>query len=214
MIEFFFAGFATGIGPCVLHIAPILGFFTAGQGWRKGIVSGLAFSLSRLLGHTLLGAGAGLIGYSLLRYLEAGALVAWVRMGASFFIIFLGMLIILRHEPRIHLCQTLNRHFVHKPLLSMALLGFLVSITPYCAPFLGVLTYIAFTVQDPLLGAFYSFFFGLGSVVSLLILGPLAGILPQLVFKNPRIFEISRLGCGALLLLFGVRLLLIAFGGL
>ncbi|MFW0859551.1 MAG: sulfite exporter TauE/SafE family protein [Dehalococcoidia bacterium] len=213
MVEVFFFGLLTGIGPCVIHIAPMLGFFAAGEGWRKGIVAALAFSFSRLLGHTLLGAGAGLIGISLVSYLGAGELVAWARIGASSFIIFLGMLIILGKQPRVHLCQTLNRYFVHKPLLSMALLGFLVSITPYCAPFLGVLTYIVM-MGDVWLGALYSFSFGLGAVVALLILGPLAGLLPRLVFKTPRIFEFFRRGCGALLLLFGIRLLLTAIGGL
>jgi len=216
MGEFFLAGLGSGMGACVIHCAPMLGFFAAGKGWRQGIVSALAFSFSRLLGHALLGAGAGLVGFSLVSALEAGGFVAWVRIGASSFIIFLGVLIILGKEPRVHLCQTLNRYFVHSPIVSMALLGFLVSITPSCAPFLGVLAYIAFAIGDVWLGALYSFIFGLGAAVvtPLLILGPLAGLFPRLVFKTPLIFQFFRRACGALLLLFGIRLLLITLGGL
>ena len=92
----------------------------------------------------------------------------------------------------------------------MALLGFLIGIVPYCAPFLGILTYIAFTVKDPLFGALYGLSFGLGSALltPLLIAGPLAGLLPKLVFRNTVVFEAFKRVSGIILLLFGVRLIL------
>ena len=71
-------------------------------------------------------------------------------------------MVILGKEPRFHFCQALSQHTVNDSTKSMALLGFIVGVAP-CAPLLGILTYIAFSVKDSLLGAFYAFCFGFGT---------------------------------------------------
>ncbi len=95
----------------------------------------------------------------------------------------------------------------------MALLGFIVGVAP-CAPLLGVITYIAFSVKDALLGAAYAFCFGVGAsiVTPVLALGILSSIIPRLLFKNPRILDIFRQSCGLLFVFFGARLIMDSVG--
>ena len=124
-----------------------------------------------------------------------------------------GVLVMLGKEPRFHLCRALSQHTVNDSTKSMALLGFIVGVAP-CAPLLGILTYIAFSVQDSLLGAAYAFCFGVGTAIitPIVLLGVLSSVVPRLLFKNPKILDIFRRSCGLLLVFFGARLIVDATG--
>lgn len=213
----FVTGLAVGIGPCMLHCAPALAFYVTGTAldWRAGFKAALTFSLARLSAHTLLGALAGGMGLRLVTHLREEAFVSWVQLGAAAFVVLLGALIIMGRNPHIHLCQYLSRHTLQNSTLSMALLGFLIGIVPYCTPFLGILTYIAFAIKDIHYGALCGLAFGLGaSLISpLLIVGPVAGMLPKL-FQSPLPLEIFRRASGVILLLFGITLALTVAGRL
>lgn len=207
----FVTGLTLGISQCMISWAPVLALYVAGtaEGWQAGLKAALVFSLSRLLTYTLLGALAGGIGMRLVTHFQEEAFIFWVQFGAVAFIFLLGILIIIGRNPHIRLCQYLSRHTLKNSTLSMALLGFLIGIVPYCAPFLGILTYIAFALRDIPLGALCGLAFGLGAalITPLLVIGPLSGILPKL-FKNPLLLEVFRRASGIILLLFGIRLVL------
>ncbi len=207
----FITGLTVGMGYCVFACAPVVALYVAGttDGWRAGLRATLAFSLARVSAYTLLGALAGGIGMSLVTNLQEEAFASWVQLGAAAFVILLGALIAIGHHPHMHLCHYLSRHTVQKSTLSMALLGFLIGIVPYCAPFLGILTYIAFALGDIPLGAMCGLAFGLGAalVTPLLVVGPAAGLLPRL-FKTPVLLQIFRHASGGILLLFGIRMVL------
>lgn len=136
--------------------------------------------------------------------------------GAGIFVSLVGVLMLWGKEPRLHLCQLLMRHTINDSTMSMDLLSFVVGIASYCAPFLGILTYIAFTIKDPLAGAFYALCFGLGTaiVTPLIAMGILASVLPRVLFKSPKILGIFKRSCGLLSLLFGARLIISAIRGL
>ncbi len=209
----FVTGLTVGVGSCMLACAPVVALYVAGttDGWRAGLRATLVFSLARLSAYTLLGAIAGGIGMGLVSHLREEVFVSWVQLGAAAFVVLLGLLIAVGHHPHVHLCQYLSRHTVQNSTLSMALLGFLIGIAPYCAPFLGILTYIAFALRDIPLGALCGLAFGLGAalITPLLVVGPAAGILPR-VFKTPILLQIFRRASGVILLLFGMRLVLTA----
>jgi len=213
----FVTGLTLGISQCMLSCAPLLALYVAGtaEGWRAGFKAALIFSLSRLLAYTLLGALAGAIGMRLVNYFQEEAFVSWTQFGAAAFLLLLGILIIMGRNLHLHLCQYLSRHTLKNSTFSMALLGFLTGLAPYCAPFLGILTYIAFALRDIALGALCGLAFGLGAalITPLLVIGPLAGILPKL-FKNPLLLETFKRASGVILLLLGVRLILTAVGRL
>ncbi len=207
----FVTGLTVGVGSCMLACAPVVALYVAGttDGWRAGLRATLVFSLARLSAYTLLGAIAGGVGMGLLTHLKEETLASWVQLGAAAFVLLLGLLIVVGHHPHIHLCQHLSRHTVQNSTLSMGLLGFLIGIVPYCAPFLGILTYIAFALGSIPLGALCGLAFGLGAALltPLLVVGPAAGILPR-VFKTPLLLEVFRRASGGILLLFGIRLIL------
>ena len=213
----FVTGLSVGMGPCMLHCAPVVAFYVTGtaEGWRAGLKAAFSFALARLTAHTLLGALAGGIGMQLVTQIREDALVVWVQLGAAAFIVLLGALIVVGRKSRIPLCRYLNRHTLERNALSMALLGFLIGIVPYCAPFLGVLTYIAFALADIGLGALCGLAFGLGAslVTPLLIVGAAAGLLPK-VFGTPVLLEVLRRASGVFLLLFGFTLASAAAGRL
>jgi len=207
----FLTGLALGASQCTFTCGPVLGLYVAGNtdGWRDSLKATLAFSLARLFCYLLLGFIAGLSSVFITDILSGHdfSFYVWILTGS--FISLLGALIILGKDPHLKLCRLLKRHTVDNSTKSMALLGFIIGVTP-CAPLLGVLTYIALTAKGPLLGTFYSLCFGIGPAVitPIIVMGILAGVVPGAVFKTPRIYQFFRRMCGVLLLAYGVRLII------
>ena len=89
----------------------------------------------------------------------------------------------------------------------LILLGLTVGLLT-CLPLLGVLAYIALRATSFWQGALYGFSFGVGQLVSPLILfGVLASSLPAILIKNQRTLSFFRSACGFLLFLAGVQLI-------
>lgn len=217
-VELFMTGLALGASQCLISCAPMLVIYVAGtsEGWQEGIKATIIFSLSRLATYVLLGLFAGFAGMFVVDVLHDEGLTSYIWIGAGVFVSVLGILMLIGKEPGLHLCQILIRHTIRKSAVSMALLGFTISIASPCTPFLGVLTYIACTAKNPFTGAFYAFCFGSGTalITPLVVVGAVAGTLPRLLFKTPGLLQLFRRSCGLLLLLFGVRLIISALNNL
>jgi hypothetical protein len=142
-----------------------------------------------LFAYVLLGLLAGFSGGLILEVLDQQYFGFYLWLLAGLFITLLGFLIILGKEPRLHLCQVLEKHTIGDGTKSMALLGFIVGITP-CAPLIGILTYITFNAEGSLIGAFYCLCFGAGTAIitPLIVLGMLASVIPKMLFKTPQIY--------------------------
>jgi len=214
-LELFITGLVFGASQCIISCLPMLALYVAGtrEGWREGLKATLIFSFSRLFAYVLLGLLAGFAGTLLTDFLQSPGLGSYLWISAGAFISLLGILIMLGREPRFYFCRAMSQHTVNDSTKSMALLGFIVGVAP-CAPLLGILTYITFSRSDFLLGAFYAFCFGVGAsiITPIVVLGVLSSVVPRLLFKNPRIFDIFRRSCGLLLLFFGARLIINAVG--
>ncbi|MFP4612896.1 MAG: sulfite exporter TauE/SafE family protein [Spirochaetaceae bacterium] len=207
----FVAGLSMGVTSCLVHCSPVM-FYIGGtaKGWREGFHSVLAFSVARLVSITALGALAGAIGGYLMTYLADGVVILWLRRAAALFVILLGVFILLGRSSKIdaiRICRALSNNALKKSAASMALLGFMVGITPFCPVFFGVLNYIAFGLENAGLGALYAFVFGLGSalITPLLAIGPLVGGTSKL-FTSPKRLKAFRRVSGAVLLLLGASL--------
>lgn len=209
LLELFLTGLALGLGPCSLLCLPILIPYVAAS--KRDLLGGLrttlTFSLSRMAAYILLGILAGISGG--LITLIGGALTSALWLLGLLLILLLGLLILLGGELRLPMQPPLSRLLLEDGLLSMGLLGFIIGITP-CAPLLGVLTYIALTARGPLTGALYALSFALGSalITPVTVLGAVAGLLPCLIFRDPRVYSLFRRLCGALLILLGLRLMI------
>ena len=207
----FVAGLSMGITSCMVHCSPVM-FYIGGtaNGWRQGLRSVLAFSLARLASISLLGALAGGIGGYLMTYLADAAIALWLRRAAAVFVLVVGMIILVGRNPTIdsiRLCRVMSRNVLKRNALFMALLGFLVGITPFCPVFFGVLNYIAFGLESVGLGALYAFIFGLGSalITPFLAIGPAVGATSKL-FTSPARLRLFRRASGVMLLILGVSL--------
>lgn len=214
-VELFTAGLVLGASQCVISCVPMLILYIAGtrEGWMEGLKATLIFSFSRLFAYVLLGLVAGFSSMFLADLLQNPEFDSYLWISAGAVVSLLGVLVILGKEPRFHLCRALSQHTVNDSTKSMALLGFIVGLAP-CAPLLGILTYIAFSAESPLVGVFYALCFGIGTTIitPIVILGVLASIAPRFLFKNPKILDIFRRSCGVLLLFFGARLIVDAIG--
>jgi cytochrome c biogenesis protein CcdA len=207
----FVAGLTMGVTSCMVHCSPVM-FYIGGtaKGWQQGFRSVFAFSLARLLSITLLGALAGGAGGYIMTYLADGTIALWLRRAAAAFVLVLGVLILIGRNPTIdsiRLCRVLSKNALKRNALFMALLGFLVGITPFCPVFFGVLNYIAFGLESASLGALYAFIFGLGSalITPLLAIGPAVGATSKL-FTSPARLKLFRRVSGVMLLILGVSL--------
>ena len=85
-------------------------------------------------------------------------------------------------------------------------LGFLIGISP-CVPLVAILTYIACTATNALQGVAYALWFGIGTIVPMMILGPLVGSLPEKMLRSPTHLRVFKIVCGVILVLFGLQLL-------
>ena len=210
-IELFTAGLVLGASQCMISCVPMLTLYVAGtrEGWREGLRATLIFSFSRLFTYVLLGLVAGFSGMLLGDLLQSPGFGSYLWISAGALIFLLGVLIMLGKEPRFHFCRALSQHAVNDSTKSMALLGIVVGVAP-CAPLLGILTYIAISAENPLLGAFYAFCFGVGTtlITPIVVLGVLSSVVPRLLFKSPKTLDIFRRCCGLLLLFFGARLII------
>lgn len=201
----FVAGLFMGLGPCLAFCAPILIPYIAGseRSWLEGLKDVLIFSASRVVIYGVLGLLAGGIGC----LLSSSKLDFIKYLGLGIFVLLLGIIMLLRGKG-FPLCRILHRETIERGTKSMILLGVLIGLAP-CLPLLGALTIIAGLAKGPLMGAFWGLSFGLGTVISpLIILAPIAGGLGRLLSSKPVFYQTFSRLCGCFLIYFGIRLIL------
>ncbi|MFA4967409.1 MAG: sulfite exporter TauE/SafE family protein [Candidatus Margulisiibacteriota bacterium] len=206
LITFFVQGLVIGAGPCLLICAPILLPFIAGtkRTWQEGFKAALVFGLARLAVYTLLGGAVGYIGYYLFEIFHSRIWGTMLWGGAGIFIIGLGILVILGREAGNPFCRSLQKQKIGSNTQSLILLGIIIGLSP-CLPLVGVLTEIMFLSEKFYQGFLYGFAFGVGTVISpLLLLGALAPLIPAKLLRFEKTFNFI---CGALLIAVGVYML-------
>ena len=207
-LELFLSGLALGTGPCLFFCFPLLIPMVSGtrEGWLEGLKATLIFSVSRLFAYVLLGLLTGLTGELLIRFIGQTKFSLYVWILGGLFIMLLGVLILLGEGHRFVPSRLLTGYNIEESLKSLAILGFIVGITP-CAPLLGVLTYIALSVESPLVGTYYALSFGLGASITtpLVLAGIVAGGAPSFIFKTPRVHKLFKRSCGLILIILGVK---------
>jgi len=205
----FVTGLLMGLGPCLAFCAPILIPYITGseKSWLGGLKDVLVFSLSRLVITGLLGSLAGEMGY----LLSSPKFDLIKYLGLGIFVLLLGVIMLLGGKG-FPLCRILHRETIERSTKSMILLGILIGLAP-CLPLLGALTIIAGLAKGPLMGAFWGLSFGLGTVISpLILLALVAGSLGKLFSLKPIFYQTFSRLCGCFLVYFGIRLIIGVFG--
>lgn len=194
---FFIQGFLVGSGPCLLTCAPLLLPYIAGtkRDWRAGLEAVLIFGLTRVAVYVLLGGIVGYVGAYLFPFFYGQVWGRVVWAGAGTFVIIAGGLMVFGRRFDNPFCSYFQQ------TKSLVLLGVIVALAP-CLPLLAVLTEIMFTAGKFYQGFLYGLAFGLGTLVSpLLLVGAVAPLIP--VKK-----EILNVLCGLLLIAAGLVIFL------
>jgi sulfite exporter TauE/SafE len=191
-------GFFFGFGPCLLTCAPIvLPYAGIKRTWKEGFFAVLSFSLGRLAVYMILGGLFGYFGAFILKFYYASGFYYHIQAILSVVLISIGAAVLLGKEINFRFCAAGEGN--------MAVLGVLVGMSP-CIPLIGVLLEIALLSDNFLAGFVYSFFFGIGTVISPLLL--LGAVIPLVGGRiNPKMFKIFTYLCGTMLILAGVYLI-------
>lgn len=166
------------------------------------------FSTGRLAAYMVLGF---LAGYSI-RILDqltgSSSVPVIINRLAGVFIVILGVLISLGRDVASPFCRRFYKYFIDKNYQSMFILGILLGIAP-CLPLIGVLTYIAIKASSPWQGLCYAASFGIGTVLSLALVGWFsAGLLAKGRQKAGQWQKIMVKTCGIFLVAWGILLML------
>lgn len=206
--ELFIIGLTLSFGPCLAYCSQIIIPYIAAtnRGLRQGLGAILIFSSSRLLAYAILGFLVGSLGRLFTEQLSRYNLI--IELAAGLFISILGILLIFGKDIPFRFCKVLRSHTVESRVRSLITLGLIVGFMP-CLPLLGVLSYIALLAKSSWQGTLFAISFGIGVFISpVIILAPLASTLPQVIFRNYRVFDCFRRICGLLLFLVGIRLII------
>ena len=202
-VRLLIAGFTMGWGPCLAYTAPLLLPYIGAtkKSWKDGLKVGLVFSMGRLLALAILG-GLATVVFSFINQFFPPQKSGWLYLLAAFFMVTIGMFVILGKGFKIHLANKI----LDKGTPSMFLFGFLMGIAP-CVPYVAILTYIACVAENVVLvGILYASLFATGTAVAPVALGSLMGIVPEKIFKRPKLLRTFQVICGLVLILFGLQL--------
>jgi len=182
-------GFLYGFGPCSVFCAPIITpmILSSAKSARDGLLQYITFKAGKILVYSLLGLTMGFVG-STISY----SLPSEVFGG---FLILMGVLILIKKVPKICHLFSKTKSF-HATFISGIVIGFVP-----CPPLLAVLAVAALS-QSALTGLLIGFFFGLGGMLSpLLLISLFAGKWASMSkeFKSTNI-----LLSGAFLILIGI----------
>jgi len=207
----FITGIFVGSGPCLLSCGPLLLSYVAST--KTGAVSGiktyLIFCGVRLAVYLSFGAGAGLIGaWVVHRLVESEALaVLFVAFGA--FLILMGFFIILEDAvPQRWRMSLTCCHEGRADLRNIAVFALIVSLAP-CAPLLALFGYIALVSNTWYKGVGLMAAFGLGTVLSpMILLMFLTGWFGSWLKSHRVVLRLVRVASGLIFIFLGARLIL------
>jgi len=198
------AGLAMGWGPCLTYSAPLLLAFIGAtkRNWQDGLRVGLAFSAGRLLALAALG-GLATVAFSFINQFFPPHRSGWLYMAVAIFMVVLGGLIIAGKGFRL----AIGGRILNRGTESMFLFGFVMGVAP-CVPYVAILTYIACVAENAIVaGIVYAAVFAAGTAVAPVVLTTLMGIIPGTLLSSPKLLRVFQVICGAVLALFGLRLL-------
>jgi sulfite exporter TauE/SafE len=190
-------GFFFGLGPCLFTCAPIiLPYAGTKKTWKEGVIAALNFSIGRLLVYMVLGGLFGYFGALMLKHYYSSGFYHYIQAGLSVLLISIGASVLIGRKIGFKFCSAGEG--------STLLLGVLVGLSP-CVPLTGILIEIALFSDNFLSGLAYSFFFGIGTVMSPLLL--LSAAVPLVGGINRKVSGIFNYICAAMMMLAGVYLL-------
>jgi len=185
-------GLLYGFGPCVSTCAPVIVPVVAStsKNYKEGLIATLIFSLAKVISYTILGGISGLLGTQFAGYVSNQVVgVIMILLAAFIYFDYHNKCII----PKVKI--------TNKRMLFTT--GLIMGFTP-CGPMVAALA-IAVASGSVWLGAMIGLIFGLGTVVSpLLIIGTISGAWAKTVVQNKDFAKTNRIVCSLFLVILGI----------
>lgn len=213
VLSLFLTGVFLGGGPCLLSCGPLLvSYITATkENPLGGLKTYIIFSLTRIFVYLIFGLLVGLFGeWVLHKFFESqGLKVLFFLFGL--FLLILGFFLMIEKFPIGQKCSSLlHQRLLKKDIKNIIIFGLIVSFSP-CLPLMAVLGYIALISDHWLKGVAYMGAFGLGTVISPMIIFSLfAGWSAKVLKGHEKVFRILKIICGAVLFYLGINLILLS----
>ncbi|MBW3001025.1 sulfite exporter TauE/SafE family protein [Candidatus Woesearchaeota archaeon] len=157
-------GFKYGFGPCTISCAPLVVplIMYASKNKKEGVIYSIIFGVGRVISYVFLGFLVGLLGQELGFFLP--------RRVLGIFFILLGIAVLFKIQGR---CILKSKFKITGPFMSL-FAGIVYGLGP-CPPLLALLA-LAATSKSALTGALMGLLFGIGTVISpIIILGFFSG---------------------------------------
>ena len=209
VLSFFLLGLSFGAGPCMAGCGPLLISYVVGTGkdTEKSVVSYILFSLSRVSVYLVMGVLVFLAGKFITEGLM-GAISRYVYIFGGIFIILMGILMIAGKRIEWGICGFLHKKLLERDKKSVLMLGFVTGFAP-CAPLLALFSYMALISKSWVTSVIYALSFGVGTIISpLLLLAVFAGLIPALLKDKREAFgRVFNVLCGIIVIILGLRLI-------
>ncbi|MFA5927790.1 MAG: sulfite exporter TauE/SafE family protein [Candidatus Margulisiibacteriota bacterium] len=206
LLFLFFQGLLLGWGPCLLSclpiVVPLVG--SSSKKWQDGLWNTLLFSLGKTLVYVLLAGLFGTVGFLILEFYQIFIIGILLKMILAVFLLIAGILIIFGRGAKNVFCQKWQSKLDNRT--TYVWLGIIVGLSP-CLPLMGVLTEVAVMSDKIYYGFLYGLAFGLGSLLSpLLVIGALTPLISAKYFDTDRWARILQYISGGTLIMFGAYL--------
>lgn len=206
IISLFLLGLAFGSGPCLYSCGPVLISYIIAR--HKNIAASLltyiVFSLSRVLAYVGLGIAVFFLGRFAVesRLGDFSKYIFWLGGG---FIILLGITSIMGRDIQSGICRFLYAKGDNKNTI---ILGLIIGLLP-CVPLLVMFSYIGFVSRSWAHSLIYSLSFGLGTIVSPLIIAAVAaGLIPDFIIRKKHSYgRVFSFICGLVMVFLGLYLI-------
>lgn len=211
LLSLFLTGVFLGYGPCLLSCGPLLVSYIAAT--KENAVGGLKtyiiFSLTRLFCYCLLGFFVGLLGEWVLRRFFESQVLKILFFIFGLFLLIVGILISIEKFSLGRKCHALiHQQLGSKDFKSVVIFGLIVSLAP-CLPLMSVLGYIALVSDHWLKGVLYMVSFGLGTVISpMIVLAMAAGGVAKVLLRHEKAMRVLKIFCGLIIAYLGISLML------
>lgn len=212
-LSLFLSGLLFGSGPCIASCGPILISYIAGtkKNTLKSLLVYLLFSSARIFVYLSLSLIIYFLGvFATERFL--GNISKYILILGGIFIIAVGLLMMLGRRLEFKSCRFLEKKFLENDKKTVISLGLAVGLVP-CAPLLAVLSYIGLVSKAWVNSLLYGLSFGLGTLLSpLILLAMLAGLIPRWLKDKVSVYnQALNFICGFIIVILGARLLIRAF---
>jgi len=207
-------GLSFGIGPCLATCGPILIPYIVGN--KKNTLKSLGvyflFSSARIAVYLVLGVAVFFLGRLIIE-MQLARFSRYISVFFGIFLIIVGALTAwgnnLGQRQENGFCRFVHKNLLTRDKKNVILMGLITGLAP-CAPLLALFAYLGLVSKTWVHALIYSFSFGLGTLLSpLLILSLLAGLIPNLLTGQKQVYsKILSFVCGLVIIFFGVQLIM------